>query len=62
MVVTELGIVEPIDQASKEADEARARATAGQTGRKPLVFRLKDKKLVNFPRATFVTSERPRRK
>ena len=60
--VTELGIVEPIDPASKEADEARARATAGQTGRKPLVFRLKDKKLVNFPRATFVTSERPRRK
>jgi 8-oxo-dGTP diphosphatase len=60
--VTELGIVEPVDPTSKEAEEARARATQGQTGRKPLVFRLKEKKLVTFPRATFVTSEHPRRK
>jgi hypothetical protein len=34
----------------------------GDCGRKPLVFRLKEKKLVTFPRSTFVTSERPRRK
>lgn len=51
--VTELGIVEPIDQDSKEANETRARATRGQTGRKPQVFRLKHKKLATFARTTF---------
>ena len=51
--VTELGIVEAVDSESEAAKEARARATRGQTGRRPQVFRLKHKGLVTFPRTTF---------
>jgi 8-oxo-dGTP diphosphatase len=51
--VIELGIVEPIDPDSREAADTRARATPGQTGRRPQVFRLRHSKLVTFARTSF---------
>jgi 8-oxo-dGTP diphosphatase len=51
--VTELGIVEPVESDTDEAKEARERATRGQTGRPPRIFRLRDKGLVTFARTTF---------
>lgn len=51
--VIDLKVVEEIDANSAEARKTRDRATAGQTGRPPSVFRLLDRKLVTFPKTAF---------
>ena len=49
----DMKIVREIDPGSAEANATRDRAIGGQTGRKPQVFRLAERKLVTFPKTAF---------